>query len=90
MKGMLVVGFIALGVFGFSLMIVALRHQVTRLAGVRKRDNRELRDQLTEANVVIAGVQRKIDEIGELNPILANALRPIVGNYLVEYGRNVR
>lgn len=90
MKGMLVVGFVILGVVGFGLMFVAIQHQITRVAGVRKRDNAQLRVQLTAANDVIADVKRKVDEIGELNPILANAVRPLVEDYLVANGRRVR
>lgn len=87
---MLVVGFVVLAITGITIFIVAMEHRITRRAGVRRADNARLRAQLTAANVVISQVKSKVDDIGELNPILANAVRPLVEDYLVENGRNVR
>jgi phosphotransferase system IIB component len=89
-KGMLVVGFVLLSAVGFTVFIMAVRHDITRRARVRASDNKRLREQLTQANTVISTVKRKVDEIGDLNPILANAVRPLVEDYLVENGRNVK
>lgn len=90
MKGMLVVLAATVAVVGFTVFIIAVRHDITRRAGLRASDNARLRAQLTEANLVISAVKSKVDEIGDLNPILANAVRPLVEDYLVENGRNVK
>lgn len=87
---MLVAGFILLGVVGFTVFIMAVRHDITRRAGVRASDNKRLREQLAEAVKVITVVKTKVDDIGELNPILANAVRPLVDDYLVKNGSKVK
>lgn len=87
---MLVAGFILLGVVGFTVLFMAVRHDITRRAGVRASDNERLRDQLVDATTTLIAIKTKVDDIGELNPILANAVRPLVDDYLVKNGSKVK
>lgn len=90
MKGMLVAGFILLSVVGFLVFFTAVRHDITRRAGARASDVKRLRAQLAEAVQVIAAVKIKVDDIGDLNPILAGAVRPLVDDYLITNGSKVK
>jgi hypothetical protein len=87
---MLVAGFIILSVVGFTVFFMAVRHDITRRAGVRTSDNKRLRAQLAEAVKVITAVKTKVDDIGDLNPILAGAVRPLVDDYLITNGSKVK
>lgn len=90
MKGLLVVGFVVLGVVAIPVLWIAVTTAIDRKARVRHSDNTRLRAQLREANETIASVRRKVEEIGDLNPILANAVRPLVDDYLLKNGTNSR